>query len=500
LEGAQQLLLAADGNLEEAVMLHFGMGDDLPVTATGSSASAGGSTGSGSNPAGRGAGYTGAVDAEVPLPVAARQPQGPRLFTGAEQPGLPPLGTDAGSTAAEQEEEAPAAEVKEESGGWFASIGNAVSRLSQVVLGISSEEFENWFTTRYGTPCPAWSKDSFGDTVTGALSSNRLLLLWFHQDENDASENLCRQVFQNTMVIEMVKQSYVCWAGDVNRFEPGQIARLLGANTFPTVVVLQPLRHGYDHTFCLEWPLNTFAQPLFRLSPTVPGEALNADQAITALVTAAQDHGDAQQIREEERMARDNRLAEDRRLREEQQRELEESMLIDQMKKISEQEAKEAEAASAAAAAQTAASTPATGQEAATSAESSAAPLVEAAPTPAAASPPVDSAAEAEEAEAKRLARREEILALPEPETAGTATAKISLKLPAGDRLQRVFRVEQQLREVYEWAHCCRPTAKPASFELWTNFPAKALTDRDMTVGEHGLAPGAALFMKAVDD
>lgn len=101
--------------------------------------------------------------------------------------------------------------------------------------------------------------------------------------------------------------------------------------------------------------------------------------------------------------------------------------------------------------------------------------------------------------EARRRARGAEISAAPEPEPAGPATAKLSLRLPSGDRLQRTFRADQCLDEVYEWAHCCRPVAKPVSFVLCTTFPARSLTNRSDTLGDAGLAPSSALLMKEAD-
>jgi len=465
-EAARQMLGATDGNLEEAVMLHFGAEDgpvgDAPT----------GSSGSRSGAAASGGGY-----------AAGETVQPARLPTGAETPSPTPLDNDSSSTLAVENPVVP----QQEATGWFSSIGNAMSSISQAVLGIAPEEFENWFVCRYGTPSPAWSKECFGDAARRSLAEGKLLLIWFHQAENAATESLCRQVLQNDMVLELAQENYVCWAGDVNRFEPGQIARLLGATVFPTVVVLQPLRHGFDNTFCLEWPLGTFAQPLFRLSPTIPGEALNVDQAITAVVTAAQDHRDAVQTREDDRTRRSTELAEDRQIREEQDAELQESMLIDQLKAQSLDELAAAEAqGDTCEDAAPSSSADATGETAAAAAAETAAAAA--------------AAAKAEDDEVRRLARGDEIRALPEPVPAGSATAKISLKLPAGDRLQRVFKAEQQMADVYDWAHCCRPSAVPLNFELRTNFPAKALSDRTQTVGDSGLAPSAAIMMKAVDD
>jgi len=444
---------------------------------------------------------TGAVD--VQASQDATQLQAARLFA-SEGPGVLPV-TAADRQRTEEDPDLQTAAPQEAPGGLFGSLGRMFSSISQAVLGVSSEEFESFFFSRYGGPAPPFSKDCFGDAVKNTLTQGRLMLVWFHSEDGPATDSFCRQVLQNGMVLDMIRQSYVLWAGDVSRFEPGQIARLLGATIFPTVAVLEPLRHGYDHTFCLEWPLGTFAKPLFRLSPTAQGDSMNADQAIAALSSAAQDHHDAVQAREEQRTRREVQLADERHLRDEQDREFEESLLRDQLAAISASEAREgaasADLSSAAPAANpdsgpTASASPASAEAAAASKKEAEAREAEAAAAAAAAAATAAAAAAAAEAEEQRVKRGAEILAEAQPEPAGSSTAKISLKLSSGERMQRVFRADQELREVYEWAHCCRPVAKPLRFQLCTSFPAKALSDRSASLRDMGLTPSAVVILK----
>lgn len=490
-EAARQLLQASNGSLEDAVALHFASEDDGAAAAHVLRTD------------GRG-------DAQEPS-QAPRETQAPRLFTGEEGPGVLPV------TTADRQQAAEDTAVRQEpaTGGFLGSLGRMFSSVSQALLGVASEDFESFFSCRYGTPAPPFSKDCFGDAVKIALTEGRLLLVWFHSEDGPATDSFCRQVLQNGLVMDMIRQNYILWAGDVSRFEPGQIARLLGATTFPTVAVLQPLRHGFDHTFCLEWPLGTFAQPLFRLSPTSQGDSMNADQAIAALSSAAQDHHDAVQAREEQRTRREVQLADERHLRDEQDREFEESLLRDQLAAIAANEATSAEN-SAEAAAIEASSAAAVSSTAPTCPEASAAekPDLGAAASATSAGTGAPSKVEATAADLKaeadaaalaaeeaRVKRGAEILAQAEPEPAGNATAKILLKLSTGERMQRVFRAEQEMREVYEWVHCCRPTAKPLRFVLCTSFPAKTLSDRSATLRDMGLSPSAVVLLKEeVDD
>merc|ERR1719188_1187431 len=80
-------------------------------------------------------------------------------------------------------------------------------------------------------------------------------------------------------------------------------------------------------------------------------------------------------------------------------------------------------------------------------------------------------------AEELRVQRGKALLAEQQPPP-GVKTARLSLRLPSGDRMQRAFEATQMLSDVYEWAHCCRSKAEPYNFALCTNFPTKTLSDK----------------------
>lgn len=373
--------------------------------------------------------------------------------------------------------EGPGQEAAPES--WWGLAGRVVSELKRTVMGIAPEDFEGWFASRYGEPTPAISKCSFGESCEQAVAEGKLVLIWLHQEESAATEKLCKDVFQSEAFLELLGTAFLLWAGDVSRFEPGQVARILDCSSFPALIVAQPLRSGFDNrgAFALEWPFGNFAQPLLRFSPRELGDRLEdmqADTIMAGLLGVAEDHQDAIHQRRAEEERRSGELAEDRRIREEQDREYQEALLADQLAAIAAQEDE--------AARQREAQQQAEEAEAQRRAEAEAARRAEA-----------DAAAW----EARRLARREELLA--EPEAQG-AVAKISLRLHSGDRLQRSFAADRPVSEVYEWAHCCRPSPVPAEFVLCTSFPVAELADRSATLQEAGLCPSAALLLKAVED
>lgn len=541
---ARQLLEATNWSIEEAIALNFagGAGEEdgvdphslLPESGLGTSVvHAGGSTGSGgaranSSASGRGAppatagsGASSAAGSGAGAGNAAEaggQPAG-QVEAASNSPGLlerwfrtsfggepsPPSGeapllpgtpgsADASAPAAAAANEDLPGAANADAGGFLGMMGQALTNLGHAVLGVASEDFGAWFAARFGEPTPPFCSATLGDANKQALQDGRVLVLWFHREEPTVTDRFCRDVLQNDIVLGLLRRSFTFWAGDVSRFEPSQVAKLLGCTAFPTLVVALPLRSGFDEFgaehFCLEWPLGTFAQPLIRLTPERPGETLSVDEVIAALTGAAEDHQDAVRDREAETQLRDLHFAEERRLREEQDREYEEALLADQMAAVAAQEqaASSEEAAKQAAAAENAAAKARAAEEAAAEEARRSAAEEEAA------------------AEARRLARRAELLAEGQEDAAAgsgsgkTTTAKVSLRLPSGDRLQRVFAASRLVSEVYEWAHCCRPVAQPAKFELCTNFPVKALTDRSITVEEAGLCPSSALLLRATED
>eukprot|EP00408_Alexandrium_pacificum_P004663 CAMPEP_0171230432 /NCGR_PEP_ID=MMETSP0790-20130122/39395_1 /TAXON_ID=2925 /ORGANISM="Alexandrium catenella, Strain OF101" /LENGTH=354 /DNA_ID=CAMNT_0011696647 /DNA_START=21 /DNA_END=1082 /DNA_ORIENTATION=- len=307
-EEARQLLEATQWRIEDAVALHFAGGAQEEELAYREAAAAA------------------ARDSDPSRPATAPP----------EPPPAPPRPEGGSGNAATAAADAP----PQEQSGWLGSFGRRLTDIGQAIMGVASEDFEYWFAGRYGEPMPAFSKVCFGDAVKAALQDHRLLLLWFHQDESEATQILCRDILQNELVLQMISRSYSLWAGDVGRFEPGQIARQLSIAAFPALVVCQPLRSAFDaDSACLEWPLGTFVQPLFRLAPPAQGASLAPDQAIAALTSAAEDHHDEVQAVEAQRVARSSQIAEERALREQQDREFEESLLQDQLAEVRRSEA-----------------------------------------------------------------------------------------------------------------------------------------------------------------
>mmetsp|Transcript_56774 Transcript_56774/g.166150 ORF Transcript_56774/g.166150 Transcript_56774/m.166150 type:complete len:483 (-) Transcript_56774:330-1778(-) len=98
----------------------------------------------------------------------------------------------------------------------------------------------------------------------------------------------------------------------------------------------------------------------------------------------------------------------------------------------------------------------------------------------------------------------DEFLEMPAP-PGGAGTARLVLRLPTGERVQRTFGAEETLACVRRWASCCallpeaagRDLRIPEHFDLATAFPQRTLSqdESEKTLADLGLAPSAALLL-----
>jgi len=87
------------------------------------------------------------------------------------------------------------------------------------------------------------------------------------------------------------------------------------------------------------------------------------------------------------------------------------------------------------------------------------------------------------------------------------AKARISMRLPAGQRIERRFAPDATLADIYAWAECAaylpeyqgRGLEIPAAFTLKTSFPSCELVDKDRTIEELQLA-GSNILLAAIEE
>jgi len=105
----------------------------------------------------------------------------------------------------------------------------------------------------------------------------------------------------------------------------------------------------------------------------------------------------------------------------------------------------------------------------------------------------------------KQLAQEFEM----EPAPVGQ-TARLSLRLPSGERVERIFNADTNLSRIYDWVLCCsflpeagnRALIIPAQFELSTAFPRKQLgmDAREKSLVDLGMTPSTALLLVKVEE
>jgi len=88
-------------------------------------------------------------------------------------------------------------------------------------------------------------------------------------------------------------------------------------------------------------------------------------------------------------------------------------------------------------------------------------------------------------------------------------TARLSLRLPSGERVERSFSADTRVSRIYAWVSCCsllpeagsRALVIPPQFELLTAFPRKQLgiDAREKTLADLGMTPSAALLLAKVE-
>eukprot|EP00747_Dinoflagellata_sp_TGD_P165079 gnl/TRDRNA2_/TRDRNA2_185899_c0_seq1.p1 gnl/TRDRNA2_/TRDRNA2_185899_c0~~gnl/TRDRNA2_/TRDRNA2_185899_c0_seq1.p1 ORF type:complete len:500 (-),score=118.63 gnl/TRDRNA2_/TRDRNA2_185899_c0_seq1:150-1541(-) len=319
--------------------------------------------------------------------------------------------------------------------------------------GESGGALSRSLTANYGVELPRFFDGPFSQALSTARQQVKLLVIYLHSENARATQGFVTRVLGNEFVRTMLDDSFLLWGGDVARMESHNLAQMIHTRQYPCFCVLLPA--SIDE---------------IRVIGMVHGE-VEVDQVV-ALLTGCLDEMDSHRA---EIVARREQHAEDRSLRSEQDREYEEALEMDRLREA-EQKAEEEKRAEEAARQQAAAA---------------------------------EAQRQAEEAEAQRQAvearRKEQAAALEAP--GADATARISLRLPNGQRIERKFRPTSTLAGVYTWAECCGVLPENASkgieipqrFTLKTSFPSTELTAMESTVEELKLA-GTMILLSPIED
>lgn len=321
--------------------------------------------------------------------------------------------------------------------------------------GPSSRGFRRSLLEAYGEQLhlPRFFEGSFSQAVEAAHRDLKLLAVYLHSAPSQQSQALCTEVLANEAVRAMLDSRFVLWGGDVARAVSQTVARMLHAHAFPYLCVILPVSYGE-----------------VRVIGNVSG-AVEIDAAV-ALLTACLEEMESHRA---EMIARTDQQFEDRLLRQEQDREYQEALEMDRLREEERrrQEAEQRELQHL--------------EEEKRLQEQQCVEKLEA------------------QRQALQEQRRQKAAALgaEDPE----ATARISLRLPAGQRIQRKFSPDALLGDVYDWAevaaHLPENAEKglevPRRFVLKTCFPSRGLTEKEQSIEALHLA-GTNILLAEVED
>jgi len=445
-QSAQQLLQACNWNVEQALQLHWAGADED-------------------------------AEAQAPGTAAAAPPPAPHA-TAADSLGAPLLERPTAQADAEGDTGRGVARIQQSDSppprnSFVEWIMNGIRRISLSVFTIvctfifgpggprlrggttSGAAFGRALNAAYGAELrlPVFFSGSFAQALQAARLDVKLLVVYLHSENARYTQSFCTQVLSNDYVCTMLNENFLLWGGDVMRVETHFVAQMMHARQYPC--------------FCVLLPANPDE---IRVLGALHGE-VQVDAAV-GLLTTCLDEMDAHRA---EIVARREQQAEDRSLREQQDREYQEALEMDRRREEQQQLLAQEQ------------------REAQRLAEEQLRQEKEAL-----------SRHEAQRQELQERRQRQAAELTPEgPE----ATARISLRLPAGQRVQRRFPKSATLTDVYAWANCAaylpenegRDLVVPDQFLLKTSFPTKDLVEMSSTIEDLQLA-GTNIVLAAIED
>lgn len=319
----------------------------------------------------------------------------------------------------------------------------------------SGDAFRRALQNSYGgqLALPQFHEGSFSQAISSARQQLKLLVVYLHSEHARYSQSFCSDVLGHDLIREQLDENFVVWGGDVARMEAHQVAQMIRVRQFPSFCVLLPA-----------------SVEEIRVIGALHGQ-IEVDAAF-GLLTACMEEMASHRA---EIVAQQAQHAEDRNLREQQDREYQEALEMDRRR----QEEREAQRRDEEESRKQA-------EELRRQEEEERARI----------------AAAAQELEEKRR-RLAANLATPSSE----ATARLAVRLPSGQRVDRKFVPSAKLREVYEWAECVaylpesagKGLEVPDRFVLKTSYPARDLTEMESSVSDLQLA-GTNIMMAAIED
>jgi len=353
--------------------------------------------------------------------------------------------------------------------GWFARglqrVGVSVLRIvltfilgnsgSLINPGEASGALSRALTESYGSVAelPRFFEGTFSSALQQARRDAQLVVVYLHSDHSRYTHKFCTEVLGNEFIRTMLNENFLLWGGDTARMESTRVAQQVHARGYPWFCVLLPA--SVDEIRIIG--------------------ARHGDVEVDSVVALLTECLEEMETFRAEIIARREQQNEDRRLVQEQNREYEEALEMDTKRKEQED---------AAAAEQ---------REAQRKLEEERRLEQE----------------QAQKLEEKRLAlvekRKRSAAALEAP--GPDAKARVSMRLPTGQRLERKFLPTALLADVYAWADCVAYLPEnegknleiPERFALKTSFPTRELSEKEKTIEELQMG-GTMILLSAIED
>lgn len=376
--------------------------------------------------------------------------------------------TQAGGPIAQQQQQAGGQQPYTGLVGWLA---RGIRRIGATVLHVfsafifgpggprltgyaSGAAFQRALTSQYGAnlQLPRFFEGSFSEALRRAQQDTKLLVIYLHSDMSRHTQSFCTQVLNNEFVRTMLDENFLLWGGDIARMETHQVSQMIHARQYPWFCVLLPA--SVDE---------------IRVIGALDGE-VQVDAAVALLAACFEEmEGHRAEI-----VARREQYTEDRNLRTQQDQEYQEALEMDR-RRTEQREEEERQAAEA--------------QRIVEDQRRQEKEMLDKA-----------------EAERNAVNERRKQAAAALPAESATSTARIALRLPTGQRVQRKFCSTGTLAEVYAWAECVAYLPEnvgkfevPQRFMLKLSFPSKDLTEMTSTIEELQLS-GSNILLAPIDE
>ncbi|KAI9103274.1 hypothetical protein DFS34DRAFT_646659 [Phlyctochytrium arcticum] len=303
------------------------------------------------------------------------------------------------------------------------------------------------FEETYGNTHPYFFQGTYSQALAKAKRDLGYVIVYLHSGAHDDTDTFCRSTLASDDLKSFIQsRNITVWAGDIEESEGYEVSNLLSATGFPFLAIIAPDNNRMSTIERLEG--NTSAETLMSMVATVIEVV---DPQLAESRSERREREQARSIREQQDEAYQASLRADRekerKAREERDRQ-----------KREEEAAQEAERAHQA--------------------------LLD----------------------AKRQQKQSLIDSLPsEPPASASDLAKLSLRLPSGERLIRRFLADDTMQVVYNFVQTrdLDPLDLLAEISVVNTYPRKEYLDMTQTLRDAGLVPNASLIVEErimVDD